>query len=97
MADADGERAVAPTASDGMDIRATDAATFNFDVDITVLKFLWFELGIGSAMYGHQVDLSMAAYFLLLKVAPLALVLDHETLKCVWVRHLGLVLIMRLK
>ena len=44
MTDADWERAVAPTASDGMDIRAANTAAFNLYVDITVFELLRFEL-----------------------------------------------------
>ena len=35
-----------------------------------------------------ETNLSMAAHFFLLKLAPFALIFDHKTLKCVWVRHL---------
>lgn len=49
VADADGERAVAPATSDCMDIRAADTTALNFNVDITVFKFLRFELGMWSA------------------------------------------------
>ena len=48
MTDADGERAVPPTARDCMDIRAADTTALNFNVDITVFEFLRFELGIWS-------------------------------------------------
>ena len=44
MTDADWERAVAPTAIDGMDIRAANTAAFNLYVDITVFELLRFEL-----------------------------------------------------
>lgn len=54
MTDADGKRAITPTASDGMNIRAADSAAFNFDVDITVFELLRFELRIYSAMFGKR-------------------------------------------
>ena len=44
MTDADWERAVAPAAVDGMDIRTADTAAFNLYVDITVFELLRFEL-----------------------------------------------------
>ena len=44
MTDADWEGTVAPTAIDGMDIRAANAAAFNLNVDITVFKLFRFEL-----------------------------------------------------
>ena len=50
VTDADWKRAVTPTASDSMDIRAADTAALNFDVDITVFKFLRFELGVWSGV-----------------------------------------------
>ena len=87
MADADGERAVAPAASDCVDIRAADTAALNLYVDITVFELLRFELGIWSATRRTEVSNSMAAHLLLLKVAPFALILDHVTLKRLWVRH----------
>ena len=45
MTNADRERAVAPSASDGVHIRAAYSAALNFDVDITIFKLLGFELG----------------------------------------------------
>ena len=50
VTDADWERAFAPTASDGMDIRAADSAALNFDVDITFFELLGFELGMQSGV-----------------------------------------------
>ena len=50
VTDADWERAIAPTASDCMDIRAADAAALDLDVDVTVFKFLGFKLRMGSAV-----------------------------------------------
>lgn len=44
MTDANGERAIAPTASDGMNIRAANPAALDFDVDITVFELFRFEL-----------------------------------------------------
>lgn len=90
MADADRERAFAPTASDGMDIRAADSAAFNFDVDIAVFELLRFKLGMRSGDCGGQAIQSVAAHFLLLKVTPFALILDHVALEHVWVRHIEL-------
>lgn len=87
MTDTDGERAVAPTASDGMDIRAADSAALNFNVNITVFELLRFELRMRSAMYGNEASISMVAHFFLLKVTPFALILDHVALEHLWVRH----------
>ena len=44
MTDADWEWAVAPTASDGMDVRAANTAAFNLDVDVTIFELFRFEL-----------------------------------------------------
>ena len=88
MTDADRERTIAPTASDGMDIRAADTAALNFDVDITIFKLLWFELGTRSTMCRMEAIDSMNAHFFFLKVSPFALILDHVALEHFWVRHL---------
>ena len=89
MAHADWKRALAPTASDGMDIRATDSAAFNLDVDITIFKLLGFELGIPSAICRSETVDITSAHFFLFEVRPLTLVLDHVALERIWVRHLG--------
>ena len=44
MTDADWEWAVAPTASDGMDVRAANTAAFDLYVDVTIFELLRFEL-----------------------------------------------------
>lgn len=85
MTDADWERAIAPTASDGMDIRAADSAALNFNVDVTIFELLRFELGMRSD--GSKAINSIAADLFLLKIAPFALILDHVPLKRLWVRH----------
>lgn len=48
MTDADWERAVAPAAIDSMNIGAADTAALNFDINIAILKLLWFKLGLWS-------------------------------------------------
>ena len=88
MTDADGEWAVAPTASDGMNIRAADAAALNLDVDVAVFKLLWFELERRLGRCWSEVKDSMAVHLFLFKIAPFALILDHIALEHVWVRHL---------
>lgn len=86
VTDADWERAIAPTASDGMDIRAADSAALNLDVDITIFELLWFELGMRSVI-GRSEASDSAAHLFLLKVGPFALILDHVALEHLWVRH----------
>lgn len=44
VADTDRQRAISPAACDGMDIRATNSAGIDLNVDIVLLKFLWLEL-----------------------------------------------------
>lgn len=88
VTDANWEGAITPTASNGMDIRAANSAALNFDVDVTVFKLLRFKLGSRSGMRWIEARDSMAAHFLLLKVTPFALILDHVTLEHLWVRHL---------
>lgn len=44
VANADWKRAFTPTSSDCMDIRTTDSAALNLDVDVTVFELLGFEL-----------------------------------------------------
>ena len=85
MTDADWERAIAPTASDGMDIRAADSAALNLDVDVTIFELLWFELGLRSDE--NEARDSIAAHLFLFKVGPFALILDHIALEHFWVRH----------
>lgn len=48
MTDADWEWAVAPTTIDSMNIGAADTAALNFDINIAILKLLWFKLGLWS-------------------------------------------------
>ncbi len=97
MSNADWERAIAPAASDGMDIRAADSAAFNFDVDVTVFELLRFELEMWSGIGRSETSDSIAAHFFLLKVTPFALILDHVALEHLWVRHLGLRLRLNLR
>ena len=88
VTDANGEGAIAPAASDGMNIRAADTTALNLDVDVAVLKLLRFELKM-RLVAGESVAFdSMAAHLLLLEIGPFALILDHVALKCFWVRHL---------
>ena len=86
VTDADWERAIAPTASDGMDIRATDSAALNFDVNVTIFELLRFELGMRSD--GSEAIDSIVADLFLLKIAPFALILDHVALEHLRVRHI---------
>ena len=88
MTDADWEWAVAPTASNSVNIGAADTAALNFDVDITSLKLLRFELGMWSDARQSEASDPMAAHFFLLKLTPLALIFDHVALERVWVRHI---------
>ena len=85
MTNADWERAIAPTASDGVDVRAADSAALNFNVDVTIFELLRFELGMRSG--GSEAIGSIASHLFLLKVAPFALILDHVALEHLWVRH----------
>ena len=92
MTNADWEGAITPTAIDCVDIGAADPAAFNLDVDITVFELLRFELILLSGMGSCKSPLSRVppvAHFFLLKITPLALILDHVALKCFWVRHLA--------
>ena len=87
VTDADWERAIAPTTSDGMDIRAADSAALNFDVDVSIFELLWFELEIRLVIGRSEASDSIANHLFLLKVGPFALIFDHVALKHVWVRH----------
>lgn len=88
VADADWQWALAPSAGDRVDIAATDTAALNSDVDVAVLE--WLELELCDALVRPQEvdDVKEDPYLLLLKVLPVLLVLDHETLGSLWVRHL---------
>lgn len=44
MTNAEREMLLAPTTADGMNITCADSASFNLDVDIIVVKWLWLEL-----------------------------------------------------
>ena len=44
VADANGERAVSPSASDGVYIGSAYTAALNLDVDVPVLEWFWLEL-----------------------------------------------------
>lgn len=88
MTDANWERAITPTACDGMDIGAADSAALNLDIDVTVFELLGFELERGSGMCRSQAIDFIVAHFFLLKVTPLTLILDHVALEHVRVRHL---------
>ena len=87
MTNADWERAFAPTASDSMDVGAADSTALNLDVDITVFELFRFELVTRLAMCRSEERRLIIAHFLLLKVTPFALILDHVALERVWVWH----------
>ena len=88
VTDADWKRAVSPAASDGMDIRAANPTTFDLDIDVTVLKWLWLELRKPLAVRTRLVSDVRPFYFFFLEVGPFALILDHITLKGLWVTHI---------
>ena len=67
-----------------MDVGSTDTAAIDLDVNVSLLELLRFELGRTLAMARLQWQ---ANYFLLLKVHPVILGLDHKTLECVWITH----------
>lgn len=87
MADADWEWAVAPAAIDGMNVGAANPAALNFDVNITILELLRFELGMWSVARQSGASDSMAAHFFLLKFTPLALIFNHVALEGLGIRH----------
>ena len=91
MTNADWKRAITPTAIDCVDIGAADPAAFNLDVDVAVFELLRFELILLSGLESCtslSLRVPIVAYFFLLEITPLALILDHVALKHFWVRHL---------
>ena len=44
MADGKGEMLLAPAATDGVHIRATDSTALNLDINVVVAKWLWLKL-----------------------------------------------------
>lgn len=86
VANTDGQGAVTPPASDGVNIGAADTARFNLDVDVTVFEWLWLEL-MGWSTIGRRYIGGAIFYFLLLEISPFCLILDHEALESVWVAH----------
>ena len=89
MADADGQWAFAPATGDGVDVGSADTASLDLDIDITVLEWLWLELRKRSIRDATRALSSRVSHLLLLEVAPLLLILDHETFEGVWVSHDG--------
>lgn len=64
MTDADWEWAVAPTTIDSMNIGAADTAALNFDINIAILKLLWFKLGLWSVARRSGAGDSMTQWLL---------------------------------
>ena len=87
VAHANGQWAVSPTASDSMNIGATNAACFDLDINIAILKWLWLELWEVSISILSAALLNGAHYLFLFKLRPLLLILDHETFECIWIAH----------
>lgn len=88
VAHANGQWAVAPTASDSMNVGATNTACFDLDVDIAILKWLWLELWEVSVNVFGAALLNGAHYLFLFKLRPLLLIIDHKPLKGIWIAHL---------
>ena len=63
------------------------ALTINGNVNVTVLERLQLELRHMSVSCTVEVE-GDVAHLLLLEFCPFALILDHEALGSLWVRHL---------
>lgn len=82
---AERHRGPTPATSDGMDVRAADTAGIDHDVHVAITEWLDLKLRPGSGM--PIISEEPRAYFFLLKLGPLVLGLNPESLKFVWVRH----------
>ena len=87
VTDTDGKGAVTPAASDGVDIGAADTTALNLDVNVTVFERLWLELKRNQKFEPRE-RTGVDACFVLLKICPFALVLDHVTFECFRITHL---------
>ena len=86
MADANWKRTSSPAPVDGVDVGSTNTASVDLDVNIIVFKWLWLELEMMSVAWGFGGRV-MGINFLLPEFCPFLLVIDHETLKSVWITH----------
>ena len=78
---------VTPAASDGVNIRTADTATFDLDVDIVVAECLELELYTLSVP-AHCLG-NWLTYRLLLEIFIFSKLIDHEAFSFLWVRHRG--------
>ena len=87
VANAYGQWALSPAASDGMNVGATDPARVDFNVDVVVFELFWLELYNELVLRAIESWAEFANLFLL-EVGPFALILDHKTFESIWVAHI---------
>ena len=94
MAHADGCGRISPAAGNGVNVRSTNTATFDLDINVVVAKPIGLELKI---MLMVSIDFYLISgmrgfrektYALLLEFRVLPNFIDHETFELVRVRHL---------
>ena len=89
MSYTDWHRRISPASIDCVYVGTADTASIDFDVNVTVLEWLCFELQYSARSKFTSSSLEMTNYLFLLKVTPLLLRIDHKPFEFVWVRHLG--------
>jgi hypothetical protein len=85
MANAKGHRCFTPSARNFMDIATTHSTSVDGDVDIIFLEELQFELE--KTVSFSKRNPTQSINLLLPERAPILVVIDHETLRSLWIRH----------
>lgn len=87
VAYANWQRSLAPASIDSVYVGATDTASINLDVNVTILEWFYIELPEKSLSIDKAINLGAIIYLFLLEVAPFVLRIDHKPFELIWVRH----------